>query len=753
MREPDDSVLTRLLARWIAALLRNRALTLASVALLLFLAAFGSLRLRVDFSSTAFYGDDSEAAQRFAEFSHRWGADDSSLLVLVHATGSDDPRGVLAPDRLSAIGELAQALEQGDQVARVISIASMPVPIVDELERLPFVPTLLAADASATVIVVELGFSSDDVMRTKATVDALEPILVAHDPKLEQLGLARELAGVPAIRAGFFALVLHDQAIFVPLSLAIIALALFAAFRRLHGVLIPAAAAAVPTAMLVGVMGWLGEPIGLLNQAYFTLLPVILVADAIHVVARFHEELRSDSELGPADLDRRQRAIVRAGSRVGLACLLTSLTTAVGFGSLVLADMPILRSFGLFAALGVGLGFALVLVLVPLLLSFVADDRPPTLPGLGPITALTRFASARPGVVLLLTFAVLGAAMIPARQVRIDNTLSGLLAPDHPISRASQRVDTELGGVLGLEFELAAAEGIDVRDPAILQATLGFEQWLAAQPEVRAVEGLATLLSSTSALLGLGAAIPDDRATIDARLAMIGQVAPLDRYLREHGRFARIHAGLPDAGGRGFVEFAERAQAELDLRLHGTSVRAHATGTPLLAYQGVNRITTDLRSSFMLVFVFAIGTIGVLFRSVWPALVAVLPNALPLVLGYAMIGLFGDVLDPLAAVILTLALGIAIDDTLHIMVRTREELLAGVSVSQALRRTIDHSGRAVAVTTVVIAGGLALNLLSSFPPLQMLGLLGTVVIVLALFADLLVLPALLILLRGRGLGR
>jgi predicted RND superfamily exporter protein len=738
--EERDSALTRLLARWIAALLRNRTLALASMALLLCVTALGTARLRVDFSSTSFYGDDSEAAQRFEEFSARWGADDSSVLVLVR-TADDDPAGVLPPQRLAAIAELAHALERGEQVARVISVASMPLPTRD-LERLPFVPTLLSADGRATVIVVELSFSSDDVMRTKAAVDQLEPIFVEHDPKLAQLGLTRELAGVPAIRASFFALVVRDQAIFVPLSLTIIALALLLVFRRVHGVLIPAAAAAVPTLMLVGLMGWIGEPIGLLNQAYFTLLPVILVADAIHVVARFHEERRSGATDGPADLDLRQRAIVRAGSRVGLACLLTSLTTAVGFASLMFASMPILRNFGLYAALGVGLGFCVSLVLVPLLLSFASDEAvAPSLPGLRPVTALVRFASSRPGLVVVMTFALLGAAAIPARHVQIDNTLTGLLRADHPTSLASRRVDTQLGGVLGLEFELEAPTGVDLRDPAMLEVIHGFELWLAAQPEVRSVEGLATIVASTSELLG-GDPIP---------LAALERVAPLDRYVREQGRFVRIHAGLPDAGGREFVEFAARAQAELERRLAGTDVQSHATGTPLLAYQGVNRITTDLRSSFALVFVVVVGSIGLLFRSVWPALIAVLPNGLPLALGYAMIGLLGQVLDPLAAVILTLALGIAVDDTLHIMVRTREELRAGVDVEQALRQAIEHSGRAVAVTSVVISGGLALNLLSSFPPLNMLGLLGAVVLMLALLADLLVLPALLVLLRGRGL--
>ncbi len=750
----DDPALTRLLARWIATLLRHRALALASMAVVLLGATLGILRLHVNFSSTAFYGDDSEPARRFAEFRDRWGADDDTLLVLVHPITDGDPDGVLTTERITAVTELAAALEGGDEVTRVLAIPAMPTLLpATELCEQPFVPALLAADGSATVIAVELAFSSDDVMRTKAAVDALAPIFAAHEPELARVGLTHELAGVPAIRAGFFELLVHDQAIFVPLSLTLIGLALFVVFRRIHGVVIPALAAAIPTSMLVGLMAWAGEPIGLLNQAYFTLLPVIIVADAIHMVARFHEELRSGASEGPRDLDDHQRAIVRAGSRVGLACLLTSVTTAAGFASLILAEMPILRSFGLFAAIGVSLGFCVVVTLVPLLLSFVrADRRPPSLPGLAPIDAMVRFATARPWVILGLSLALLCAAVLPTQQVEIDNTLSGLLDADHPTSIASRRVDATLGGVLGLEFELEAPAGADLRDPELLAAIHGFERWLVAQPEVRSVEGLPSLVASISNTLGFAPPIPDKRETVDKLLVLVGDRAPLDRYVRDDGRFMRIHAGMPDAGGQAFIEFAARATTELERRLAGTGVRAHATGTPLLAYSGVNRITDDLRTSFVLVFVIVIAVIGLLFRSGWPALIGLLPNGLPLMLGYATIGLTGEVLDPLAAVILTLALGIAVDDTLHIMVRTREELGEGIALDEALRRAIDHSGRAVAVTSVVIAGGLALNLMSSFPPLQMLGLLGAVVIGLALLADLVLLPAVLVLLRGRGLG-
>lgn len=753
-----------MLARFVAALLRRRTAATLALALLVLVCASGLLRLRVDFSSRAFYGGEQQLAARLVDHQAVWGADDDVLLVLVH-TPPDDPAGVLEPRRLAALSELATSLEQLEGVDSAFTIARLEVPrpallrgegetmpfaalverahlasMSDEaraplLARMPFVPGLLARDGRTTALVVELAFSSDDVMQTEAVVARLREQVAAHE--LERVGLAWELAGVPAIRASFFELVLRDQSRFVPLTLALIALSLFAVFRRVHAVLIPAVAAGVPTLMLLGVMGWTGEPIGLLNQAYFTLLPVIAVADAIHMVARVHEELAANPEQG------REQAIARAAQRVGLACLLTSLTTALGFGSLALASMPILRSFGIYAALGVVLALGLVVVIVPLLLSHVAVER---------LRADTRdawsdklvrgcvgLATRRPFAVLGLTLALALAALPAARRVEIDNRLVDLLDASHPVAHASARVDRELGGSLGLELDIVTSG--DVRDVELLERLRGFERWLAEQPEVRTVEGLA------SWLVALEGGVPDEPDELAPALERLGRLVPLERFVAP-GR-TRIRAGVPELGGRAFAEFAARAEAELQRRLAGSGAQAWANGTVLLAYRGVNHITADLRSSFALVFGVIAVLIALVFRGVGPALLAMPVNALPLLLGYALLGVLGIVLDPLAAVILTLALGIAVDDTLHVMVRVREELggrtrPTRVERIEALTRAMRHSGRAVVITSVVVAGGLALDMLSSFPPLQLLGLLGVTVLLLALLANLLVLPALIV---------
>jgi predicted RND superfamily exporter protein len=165
----------------------------------------------------------------------------------------------------------------------------------------------------------------------------------------------------------------------------------------------------------------------------------------------------------------------------------------------------------------------------------------------------------------------------------------------------------------------------------------------------------------------------------------------------------------------------------------------------VVAYAGINRISLDLRDSLMMAF----GIISVLFmilvRSVRLGLICVVPNALPLLVGYGLLGVMGWDLEPATGIVFTVALGIAVDDTIHLVARYREELLNGRGQKEALRESILHCGRAVLVTTILLASGFYVNTASTFPTNVSFGGMGGTVILAALFCDLFVLPPLLLL--------
>ena len=733
----------------------------------------GAARLQADFSAMAFFGGGDPAVDELTAFKERWGKDDAIILVVV--TAADGAPDLLTGARLRAVHDLTERLDADRGVAAVHGLTTTALlrgdpgvidvsPIVD---RLPpgddlgdlrgriladdlLVPTFVSAAGDALSLAVELDVDPDDIGQLRPAVLSLREVVDTWSAE-RGAGLSLSTAGIPAVRTDFFQLILADQQKTVPLLMAVLALLLLGIFRRIHGAVAPGVAALVPAVMVFGVMGWLGEPIGILNQSYFTLLPVIAVADAIHMVSRFHEEVRR--RVGPGEVpsaEVRSAAIRTAMAAIGGACFLTSLTTAVGFASLSAASMPILEGFGLYAALGIVFAYGTVLLLIPLMLSLSRGSvpeagRPDNLTPVDRwLIACANLSIRRPALVLLAFGAVLATSVWFGRLVVVDNTLTGLLSPDHETSVAGRLADDRLGGILGAEIDLAGPAGA-MKEPATLQALERIDRWAMQQPEVRAVLGPSTWVRSLKEALTGEAGIPDSRAAVSQLLLLAEGDGRLEQLISFDADRGRMTIRTRDDGGNAFEAFMVRLRPVVEAELAGTGVTPTLTGTPYVAYRGINRVTSDMRDSLLVAFLTITVIIALLFRSITIALLALLPNAMPLVVGYGVMGLMGWELDPTPAVVFTVALGIAVDDTIHLMVRFREERAAGGGLHDSIRDAVLHSGRAVTMTTVLLCIGFGLNAVSSFPSMQILGILGAVVIGVALLGDLFLLPALLVL--------
>lgn len=681
------------------------------------LATWGAAQVRLDFSSAAFYGDESPKLERWRQFQARFGADDRALAVIVERPSGEpllDAVGFAEMERLAA------AFERDPEVERVLTLGRLrptptSPPLAETLARLDpsltdaairtllrderVVPLWVSADGRTTVLVVELRTTSDDLFVTTGTIERLRTIL---DEVAEASDLTFEMAGIPAIRGAFFHLTRRDQMLLVPISMVLIGAGLWLALGHLGLVVVIALGVSVPMLGLVGLMGWSGEPIGLLNQTYFTVLPAIFVADLLHLVVAVRRHARAGTPW--------HDAIVSGTASVSWACSLTSLTTAVGFASLALTSMPILRHFGLYAAAGMLLAYATVIVGTPWMMATL--PAPPRFlreedDGGGFAARLGAFAVRRPKSVLLVTLAVTAASFAFVPRVAVDSRLSDLLLPTHPVARASATLDRDLGGSLALELELhaPAAAWEDGEARRVLEA---LEAWGGTQPEVRAM--------------------------LSPRLD--------PAWLHPEG-FARISLRVADLGAEAFGAFAARARSEIERATAGTAVRGDVTGTVDLAYHGLRRINDELRGSLLSAFLVVTVLIGGLFGSVLWGLLSVPPNMLPVLAGYAVLAPLGVTLDPLAAVILAVILGLAVDDTIHLFAAVRHAREEGLHDEDALHHALRESGRALTITSIVLAVGLSINLFSSFPPLRLLGGWGGSLILLAWLGDVLVLPALL----------
>ena len=720
-----------------------------AVGLAVALVALGAIFVRFDFKVTSFFASDDPETAALEAYRETWGPDDNLLVVLV--TSDED---LLSREGLEQIAELKERIEELAGVSGVESIATAaslqrlrpgqldPRTILqirpkdasreqawrDHVLGTPYVPSLLSHDAHYAALLVEFPEGSDDLEAVRALVGDVEPLLDAFEKDSD---LVLSIAGIPAVRAYFFDVLARDQFVFVPVAVCMIAVLLFALFRRPAGVVIPLTAAMLPAGMTIGALGWCGVPVGVINQVFFTLIPVIAIADAIHLVARAYEEHAAGLEWGAA--------IRRAVRRIGVACLLTSLTTGIGFLSLVSARMEILREFGVFAAFGVASAFVITVLLVPIALRYT---RPGTVRASSPLVTRALGAVADvvlryPKTILVGTGVFTLGALVLASYVEVDNRVSQALDASHPVSIGNALADEHLGGMMRIALDL---EG-DLGDPNVLAALSHLGDWTKSQPVVRGVFGPAELQERTYRLLAGRDGVPTSRDHIERVYASIPD-SVLRSVVKEGETRGRVLLRLQDEGGKALTGFVARLETELE-KLRDLGVRATPTGTTLVAYRGVMQVTTDLRYSLAIALGIISITILILFRSLRVALVCLVPNTLPLLIGYAFLGAVGWYLDPVPAVIFTVALGIAVDDTIHLLVRAREGLADGLSQRDALRGAVVGSGRAVTITTVVLVAGLLINTVSNFPSIRILATLGAIVIGSAWVCDIIVLPALL----------
>ncbi len=732
----------------------------------------GIRHLQVDFSARSFFGGEGEAVRVLEDFKAFWGEDDNGLVVVMGGKGET----VLTRSRLEQMKSMEGAFMEDPAVDRVVGLTTIPrfkrdflgqarpVPLLSTLpgesasdaaweswrqsilEDPLLVPSLLAEDGQHAAMVLVLNINVDDIALVGPVVNRLSSLVMEQESAGD---LDLEVGGIPMVRGEVSKMIVDEQAKLVPIAMVIIGILLTILFRSVHGTLLPLVAAVLPCLMLFGIMGLVGEPISLVNQAFSTLIPVIAVADAIHMVSRFREELwRSTPEGEAPSVEMRDAAVATAMQQVGAACLMTTLTTMVGFLSLRMAEMPILRGFGTFAAVGIALAYGTVLLFLPILLSATKPvaRHPGSAEGLmGPfLSRCADLALGRPWTCLATTGAICVGAALYGGRVEVDNWLTQTLPPEASTSMANRMLDEELGGVISLRYDMHGEEGTFAR-PEVLATLEELEQLARQWDGVRAVTSPASMFAYGSEVLGGPREVPQTDALVRHIAKRLEGREAKDALVSEKWDRAQLVIHTRDLGARLFGEMAEEMDQQIVPILAAQGIAAFPTGTPVVAYAGINRISLDLRDSLLMAFGIISVLLMILVRSVPLGLICVVPNALPLLVGYGLLGVMGWDLEPATGIVFTVALGIAVDDTIHLLARYREELQRGREQREALRESILHCGRAVLVTTILLASGFYVNTASAFPTNVSFGGMGGTVIIAALFCDLFVLPPLLLL--------
>ena len=611
----------------------------------------------------------------------------------------------------------------------------------------------------------------DDDIQDAADLEGIDDALakIIEDTPAPQ-GVRAYVGGIPKVRVDVVRQLRMEQLTMVPLTGLVYLVILFLLFRGFTGTLLPIATIVISALGTGALLVLTGSSINIINNILPPMIFIIGVSDSIHMLSRQAEEHEGGLSKRDATL-----AMVR---HTGAACLLTSTTTAVGFISLFAADTDILKTFGWQAAAGVMLAYLATLLFLPAALSYMKPARrmskkkvqtpdpmdPAQMrqaPGIErALVWIAHTVLRRPKRFIVGGLCVVGVFMYFGAKVNIDTKLLEIYHEDHPTYQTIQDIEKTLGGVLPIEIVVAHEQRDHFMDPAAYARIKALQDFGDARDGVLSSQSLVDFHQAARVgLLGDPAqrtVMPGSREEVVQLHTLIeGSPESIDGvrgFLTADRKMTRVLLRVEDFGARRTMDLGKELQTKIDaLFPESEGYTTIISGDAYVASISLDSFIRDLFYSLLLAIVIIFGVMTLVFRSLKVGLIAILPNAIPLIMTFGYMGAVSIDLNTTTIIIFAISLGLAVDDTIHFLARFREEQLKRDDVYTALVHTYFGAGRAIMLTSVMLLAGLCVLMFSSFKPSSYFAILTAFTILGAVFGDLLILPPLLLIAyRKRG---
>ena len=749
---------------------RRRAVLAASLLAVVLLAAGGARLAQVDVDVRNHFGEDDPHIVALDRLEDTYALSDAALVVAAPQDGR-----VFTREALTAIEALTERLWQTPYVTRVDSIANyshsegfedelVVEPLIDEaaaltdadLERIERIALgteevagrFVSRDGRVAGLVVSVALPDGREARQAAKVevtDFLRDTLVRS--RQEHAAIDYHATGELVLNRAMREAIDDDTGILAPIVLAVMLLLAVLLLRSVWGTVAIVLMLASVLASAVGFAGWAGMKLYGESGAAFFVLMAVSVAHSVHIIESMLAGMREG-------LDRRQAAVrsLQANMR---AVFLTSLTTAIGFLSLNFADMPPFRVMGNMVAFGAMLAFVYSVTLLPAFLSLVPMRARPLRPGRRDFFDLFgRFVVTRRTALLwgfgaLIVVLIAGISRIELRENWLE-----LLDESYEFRRSTDFISENFSGVETYEYSLGAGREGGITDVGYLERVDAFAAWFRAQPEVAHVFAVSDIMKRLNRNLHSDDPafyrLPESSDLAAQYLLLYEFSLPVGRDLNNlidvERSSTRMTVVLKSLSTAEKLALDDRARAWL--RDNAPGMETGATGVAVVGAHSIQRNIEGMLTGTVV----AMGIVSLLlllvFKSVRLGAISLIPNFVPAAMAMGLWGYAVGEVGVAAAVVTAIAFGIIVDDTIHFMTKyvaaRKEGLLPSESVQSAFRSV----GKALLATTMVFGLGFLVFGASGLVTNQALGLLVGMTVVIALLADFLFLPPLLMALDG-----
>ena len=774
------------------------------------LAATQLPKLRFDFSPDAMleFSDEEIAYQH--SFEEKYGSN-SNLFLLVFSA----PESIVNAKSLADLRDLTERVETVDGISGAYSLSKVPdssdagarallrgkLPDLipdgelspDQVEKIASrVETsdllrgnLISANGQHALITISLP-------EDNASPEAFMPIFREIEAKIDQWrsngergAYAISYGGLPYIRAMTVDTMKREQLHLWPVVGLLYVIAMIVIFKSFWQAIMPLACIGCVILWSISIMVINDMPVTMINNTLPLLILVIGVTNGIYIIFRILDERRKGKD--------KTKAIVDGVYRMALASLLTTSTTSIGFGSLLVAKAKILNGFGFITALAVMFIYVAIIFFMPQVLSLInldprrkkdvvsdgdengdhslpletpaSQEIPQALPletqqsasreaqqaqnaqktpskptlfdtfmeGVAHFTVKYRALIVAAAIILLI------ACVGVASQIRFNSKVNDVFQDTHPVSMTNALIEEHLGGMLPVEIDLTIDEPNGFRNVERLASICKLQR------EIVAIDGIISGISICDivAETGIDWDTPPNQTQLNAVFFGIKRFNPKQyaSFMTDDAQGMHISLRIPDNGYEKSQQTLEKVDDAIQSSLPATGAKARFTGIGYNSTLGLDHFMSDLYSSLLTAFVIIFAILLVAFRSFWSGVVAILPNVLPLAMTLAFLPIYGYNFNTTSVLVFTISIGLAVDNSIHVIQRFRQEFRGERTVEDALVVALRSSGRAIIQSNLLLCSGLAVLLLSDFDPISRVGVLTMTTIGSALVISIILLPA------------
>lgn len=731
-------------ARW---LMRHPLVAVAAHAAVTLALAVFALQIRFENTLGSLLPADHPDVVFYEQARADFGSDD----VAVIGVGAHD---LFTPQSITKIAQVTDELAKIDGVERVVSITNAPDPTAvagdtpvrllqnippspDDLvalqEKLQSIPlyrnNLVAEDLHGAAINVFFRPLSDREYRDLDIDRRIEETLATARGTFHHTGILH-------LRHAAADLMREDLLWFTPIAMVVMIAVLWLSFWSVRGVALPVLSVAMTLVWTLGVMVLAGKSLSLGTIVLPPLLVVIGSVYAIHVLARYFQpgEEEGADETG-------------AGALAGILApmLLSALTTMIGFASLMLNPITVVRDLGLFAVIGVFFCALSSVTFLPaaLKLSGLSQGAGITSAIAGALsrslTWVGEHANASRRYVIWAAAIIAAITLAGALRIRVDSNLLDTFDLESKIRRDSEMVNEHIAGTAPFFLVVDAGEAGALKRWDVLKQIRGLQEFVATLPGVRSTLSIADYIDLYG---GGGAELWDDAERVEAVAASVGSTkAPLGAVVTDDLRRGNVTVRTSLLSSSAVEETIAAINAYVAQNLPAT-LRVRPTGNLVLMAGSTSGIVAAQMRSLTLALLVIFAVMAVMFLSVKIGFLAIVPNVVAVVAFFGAMGWLGISLNLGTSLIAAIALGVAVDSTIHYMSRLNTSLKGEGDPASASVRSLRSVGPAIVLTTGALVVGFLTFTFSEFVPIRELGMLAAGTMVAAMIANIGLLPAL-----------